>query len=298
MHNPPLRPHFAGRAPGCYAENPAGCAPSMLPRIILSKFLLTALFAPAISASTLEINLAKLPRFTGCTQPASPSILRSAGRKLEGVSIPMKRSLAVALFLSAGMALHAQTSSPAAASSAGSSKVAVIAFQEAVTQTNEFQRDFADLQKKFEPKRQQLKTESDEIETLTKQLQTQGATLSEAQRTARTNAISEKKKQLQRDAEDAQGDFQQQMEDTFKGVAAKFYPVMQSYATQQGYSLVLDASQQSSPILFAVQSANITKPVLEAYNQKSGIPAPPPAAPAPHASTGASHPAPRPAAHR
>ena len=33
------------------------------------------------------------------------------------------------------------------------SKVAVIAFQAAVTQTNEFQRDFADLQKKYDPRR-------------------------------------------------------------------------------------------------------------------------------------------------
>ena len=32
-------------------------------------------------------------------------------------------------------------------------KIAVIAFQAAVTQTNEFQRNFADLQKKYEPKR-------------------------------------------------------------------------------------------------------------------------------------------------
>ena len=59
--------------------------------------------------------------------------------------------------------------------SAGPAKVAVIAFQAAVSQTNEFQRDFADLQKKYDPKRQQLKTLSDEIDTLTKQLQDQGA---------------------------------------------------------------------------------------------------------------------------
>jgi len=37
-----------------------------------------------------------------------------------------------------------------------------------VGQTNEFQRNFADLQKKYEPKRQQLKTLNDEVENLTR----------------------------------------------------------------------------------------------------------------------------------
>lgn len=190
------------------------------------------------------------------------------------------------------MILSASAQAPAtAAAPAGPTKVAVIAFQAAVAQTNEFQRNYADLEKKYEPKREQLKAESDQIDNLTKQLQMQAASLSEAERTSRSSAIDGKKKLLQRDAEDDQNDFQQDLQDMFKGVAAKVYEVMQSYAQQRGYSLVLDASAQQSPILFAVDSVNITKPVLEAYNQKSGIPAP--AAPvAAQPSTGAvSHPA-------
>lgn len=190
------------------------------------------------------------------------------------------------------MILSASAQAPAtAAAPTGPTKVAVIAFQAAVAQTNEFQRNYADLEKKYEPKREQLKAESDQIDNLTKQLQMQAASLSEAERTSRSSAIDGKKKLLQRDAEDDQNDFQQDLQDMFKGVAAKVYEVMQSYAQQRGYSLVLDASAQQSPILFAVDSVNITKPVLEAYNQKSGIPAP--AAPvAAQPSTGAvSHPA-------
>ena len=58
---------------------------------------------------------------------------------------------------------------------AGPAKVAVIAFQAAVMKTNEFQRNFADLQKKYDPKRQELKALANEIDTLTKQLDDQGA---------------------------------------------------------------------------------------------------------------------------
>jgi outer membrane protein len=56
---------------------------------------------------------------------------------------------------------------------------------------------------------------------------------------------------------------------------------------------VLDVSQQQNPVLYANNSNNITKEVIDAYNVKSGIPAPP-AQPA--GSTEA--PAPRPAAPR
>ncbi len=199
----------------------------------------------------------------------------------------MKRSLAIAVTLASGLALSASAQTPAvsaasptagaaAAAPAGPAKIAVIAFQVAVAQTNEGQRNFADLEKKFDPKRQQLKALNDEIDTLSKQLQTQGTSLSEADRAAKTTAIDTKKKQLDRDAQDAQEDFQQQMQDLYNALASKVYDVMQDYAQKQGYTLVLDVSQQQSPVLFANNSTNITKQVIDAYNLKSGVPAPPP----------------------
>jgi outer membrane protein len=214
----------------------------------------------------------------------------------------MKRSLAFAVTLASGVVLSAAAQTPAvsaaspnasaaATAPAGPSKIAVIAFQVAVAQTNEGQRNFADLQKKFDPKRQQLKALSDEIDSLSKQLQTQGASLSEADRAAKTTAIDTKKKQLDRDAQDAQEDFQQQMQDVYNGLASKVYDVMQAYAEKEGYTLVLDVSQQQSPVLFAKETTNITKQVIDAYNLKSGIPAPPP-----QASTDAPRPAAAPAA--
>ncbi len=93
----------------------------------------------------------------------------------------MKLSLALAaIFLASGLALNAQAPAaptPAgetAAAPSGPAKIAVVAFQVAVAQTNEGQRNFADLQKKYDPKRQQLKALSDDVDNLTKQLQSQG----------------------------------------------------------------------------------------------------------------------------
>jgi outer membrane protein len=224
--------------------------------------------------------------------------------------IPMKRSLTLICLLASGLAVSAMAqttpaadptpSAPAPASAvtaaaapAGPSKIAVIMFQTAVAQTNEGIRDFTELRKKFEPKQAQLKSQSDEIETMKKQIQTQGTTLSDAEKANRTKAIDDKEKALQRTAEDAQNDFQTEMNDTYQQLAEKVYQVLQGYVQQSGYTLVVDASTQQSPILWATPSSDITKAVIDAYNTKSGVPAQPtPAATAPRSNT-APKPAPK-----
>ena len=216
----------------------------------------------------------------------------------------MKRVHLVSLSLTLASALAAQAQAPAAQHSAapatheaatheaaGPAKVGVIEFQAAVAQTNEFQRDFADLQKKYEPKRVQLKAQSDEIESLKKGLQTSGANLSDAERQNRLKAIDDKEKSFQRTGEDTQNDFQQDLQQTYTQLAEKVFGVLQSYAQQNGYTLVIDGSTQQSPVLWANQGTDISAAVIQAYNAKSGVPAPAgaaagaPSAPTPRATT-------------
>lgn len=192
----------------------------------------------------------------------------------------MKRLFALFVTLASALSLSA-AAQPAAttthAPSAGAARIAVIAFQVAVAQTNEFQRDFADLQKKYTPKRDQIKTLSDEVTSLQKQLQAQGATLSDTERANRTRSIEEKQKDLQRTAEDAQNDFKQDMQDTFNTVANKVGKEMIAYAQAHGFTVVLDEGQQQDQVvLYANPGTDITKAVIDDYNTKSGIPAPPP----------------------
>lgn len=208
----------------------------------------------------------------------------------------MKHSLVFSLLLVSGFVAfaHAQapsaptpsaptpagaaSSAPAGAAAAvpvGPAKIAVVAFQVAVSQTNEFQRAFTDMQKKWDPKRQQLKALSDEMDKLTKDLQTEGAKLSDAERATRTRTLEEKKKQFDRNQGNDQNDFQQEMQELYAGTASKVYDVLSNYCEKNGYTLVLDISSQQTPVLYALPTTDVTKPVIEAYNLKSGVPAPP-----------------------
>jgi outer membrane protein len=209
----------------------------------------------------------------------------------------MKRSVTALCLLASALGLNAlaQTaetpSAPAPAMGAvapasGPSKVAVIMFEAAVAQTNEGQRNINQIRQKFDPKQAQLKSLNDEIETLKKGLQSSGASLSDAEKASRTKSIDQKEKQLQRDAEAAQTDFNSEMNDMYQGLAQKVYQSVQSYAAENGYTVVLDAggSQQQPTVLWASEGANITAAVVQAYNAKSGVPAQPaPTAAAPKA---------------
>jgi outer membrane protein len=199
----------------------------------------------------------------------------------------MKRSLSLVCMLAStlGASALAQTAAeppsapgaPAATAPAGPTKIAVIQFEAVVGQTNEGQRVFAELNTKYQPKQQQIKQASDEVDTLKKGLQTAGDKLSDAERATRLRTIDEKEKSLQRNVEDARNDFGSEMNEKLGAVAQKVAGVMTKYAQQNGYTLVLDAGsqQQQSPILWAAESTNISEAVVQAYNQQSGVPAQP-----------------------
>ena len=95
--------------------------------------------------------------------------------------------------------------------------MAVIAFQPAVAATNEGRVAFEKIQQRFAPKQAELKAEDDQINTLKQQLQTDGNTLNEDERAARLRTIDDKEKTLQRDAQDAQSDFQQAIDRRLPG---------------------------------------------------------------------------------
>jgi outer membrane protein len=210
----------------------------------------------------------------------------------------MNRSLAFVVTMVSAFALSAPAQTPpapatqaqTAAAPAGPAKIAVVAFQAAVAQTNEGQRNYADLEKKYAPREQKAKALNDEVESLTKQLQAQGANLADAERASRLKTIDDKKKELDRMTEDLRTDGNQDVQQMYNALASKVFDVMSTYATQQGYTLVLDMSEQQTPVLYAAPSLDITKAVIEAYNVKSGVPAPPP--PLPSAPKPATAPAP------
>src|SRR5262245_60285423 len=196
-------------------------------------------------------------------------------RKLAATILSIVLVLSVAALSQANGAAPATTAAPAPAA-AGPMKIAVIDIQTAIIATNEGQRDFNALNTKFDPKRNELQGANKEIEDLRKQLQAQDGKLNDDARGALVKSIEQKQKVLQRNSEDAQNEYQQQQNEIVQRILTKMAPVVRKYATENGVSLLIDTSNPwpQGPVLWARESVDITKPVVEAYNAQSGVPAP------------------------
>jgi outer membrane protein len=165
---------------------------------------------------------------------------------------------------------------PAMAMSGGTSKLAAINIEGAIFASNEGQRDMDALQKKFEPKSNELKGKSDEIESLKKQLNTQGDKLNEDAKGALQRQIDQKQKELDREAQDAREDFQSQQNEIGQRILQRMAPLILKYANDNGLGVIIDTSNPwpQGQVVWASPSVDITKPIVDAYNVQSGVAAP------------------------
>lgn len=189
------------------------------------------------------------------------------------------RVLTLTMALALSMSATARAQAPAAAASTGGTKVGIVSIQDAIANTNEGKKELEALQQKFAPRQTVLQTQGEEVESLKKQLQAQGDKLSEDERNNRIRAVTEKQKALQRNGEDFQNEVQTAEQEILNRLGKKMLDVLEKYAKDNGYSVVMDVSNPQTPVLYANPGTNITKPLIEAFNAQS------PAAPSPKPAT-------------
>jgi len=210
--------------------------------------------------------------------------------------------------LGAGMALAQAPAAAPAAASAPPTKVAVIQIQAALAATKEGQKAAADLEVKLSPRKKDLDGKQAEIKDLQERLQRGGNTLSDSAKEDLTRNIDTKTKSYNRELEDAQAELEQEQQKVVGTLGQKMMAVIDKYAQQNGFAIVLDVSSQNTPVLYASNTVDITKEVIDLYDKTvftptaapatsggaAARPAPPAARPAP--ATAAPKPAAAPAA--
>jgi outer membrane protein len=185
--------------------------------------------------------------------------------------------LAVAQAAPAAGAPAATPNAPSSAAAATTgTKIGTINIEQAIFASNEGRRDFEQLSKKFEPKQNELKGLSDEIESLKKQLNTQGQKMNEDAKATLVKQIETKQKSFDRTSQDAQEEFQSQQGEIGNNILSKMAPIIKKYVEDNGYGLLIDTSQPwpRGPVIVSGPSMDITQAIVEAYNVKSGVPAP------------------------
>lgn len=164
------------------------------------------------------------------------------------------------------------------------SKIAIINIQQAIAESEEGKRESTVLQAKANAKKAELEKLQKDIDAMQKQLQDQATTLNDEAKAQLSRQIEQKGKDLQRQQQDAQEEFQNLSNEVINRIGRKILKTLDQYATEQGYTAILDVSSQQTGVLWYTPSSNITTEIIRRFDAaegKSAAPAPKPAAPAP-----------------
>lgn len=196
-------------------------------------------------------------------------------RKIQAVLFTLALTASAVMYAQAAPATTAAATPAGTTAANGPAKIGVIDIQTAILATNEGQKEFTTLQTKFQPKKSELENKQKEIEGLQKQVDTQSSVLTDDAKNNLVRQLEQKKKDYQRDYEDASSDFDTQKNDILRTLGNKVYATLDKYAKANNFSVIVDVSNPNTPVLWANQSTNITKAIVDAYNVASGVPAPP-----------------------
>jgi outer membrane protein len=164
-------------------------------------------------------------------------------------------------------------------------KVGVISIQGAIVGTKDGQKASQELDTKFVPKKKEFDVRQNEIAQLQDQYNKGGQLMAEDKRNQLARDIDEKKKRLERDMQDAQEELQGEQQKVLQSLGQRMMAVIEKYAKDNGYTMILDVSNPNTPVLYASSGIDITQDIVSLYDKTTtnGAPAaaPTPGAPKP-----------------
>ena len=175
------------------------------------------------------------------------------------------------------------------ASAQTSNKVGVISVQGAIVGTKDGQKASQELDVKFAPRKKDFDSRQSELASLQDQYNKGGSVLSEDKRNQLARDIDEKKKRLERDTQDAQEELQTEQQRLLQSLGQRMMAVIEKYAKDNNYTLILDVSNPNTPVLYASSGIDITSDIISLYDKNPG---PAPTAATPTAAPGSATPRP------
>lgn len=175
--------------------------------------------------------------------------------------------LSLALAMAGPVWAQARTTTARTAAKDAPERIAVINIQAAIASTEQGKQTARELQAKFAPREAKINDISKQIQDIQQRVQDGQNTLSGAEKQRLQFKYQELTRNLQREQQEYQEDTQDARTDAVNSIGQKMMPIINRYANQRGYSVVLDTSAQSSPVLFASNSVDITSAIVKLYNE-------------------------------
>jgi outer membrane protein len=192
--------------------------------------------------------------------------------------------------MAATPSLRAQSTGAAAAPASVTTKVGVINIQAAITGTGEGRQAAQELQSQFSPRQTELDNMRKQGEDLQVRMRTTSNTLSDEEKARLAREAEQLQRTYQRKMQDTQDDFNEAQQEVINRIGRKMMDILDKYARDNGYSLILDTSSQQTPVIFAAPATDVTQDIIRLFDQAH------PVKNAPAKSTSAPAPKPAPAA--
>jgi outer membrane protein len=151
----------------------------------------------------------------------------------------------------------------------GPTKVGVINIQSALVGTKDGQKAAQELEQKRAPKTKELERKQGEIRTLQDSLNRGGNAMAEAAKEELKRNIDTKTKSFNRDLEDAQAEWDQEQQKVLQELGQRMMVVIDKYAKDNAFSLILDVSNPNTPVLYASNTIDITKEIIDLYDKNA-----------------------------
>ena len=175
-----------------------------------------------------------------------------------------KSAALAAACLLAGVALRPQGTTPSAS---GAGKVGIINIRGAIGSTAEGKLAQAELQSKYAPRQTEIENLNKQINDVRQRLTACEGKCSQDEINRLTVQGQRLTQQLDRKNNELQEDSNADLGDIVDRIGRKMVDVLDRYARENGYSVVLDSSAQNNPILYASTQIDVTQDIVRLYDQ-------------------------------
>ena len=142
----------------------------------------------------------------------------------------------------------------AQAQGAAPTKIGIIHVQAAILGTKDGKKAGDELNAKFGQRKAELDKKQAAIDQLKDQLQKGSATLSDDAKNKLVRQIDSETTALKRNTEDAQADMEQEEGKIFNELGSKLYAIVEKYAKDNGYTMIIDVSGQQHSLAVTLRA--------------------------------------------
>lgn len=161
---------------------------------------------------------------------------------------------------------HGAMAAPATDAASPAFKIALVDLQDALQSVDAGKKAKSQLEKEMTTKRQALEKQQANLQKETEDFDKKAAVMNETARAAKHAEIQKRIAEFQKAFQESQMDLQKRERELTKPIIDALRAIVEGLGKAQNFNLVLEKNEGA--VLYAQNSVDLTKEVVEAFNKK------------------------------